>query len=398
MGNTDIQCLERFISENAELEELESIVNEFNIFTSLKIQFVEIRHSNFLSWLLDPSETHGLGDYFLKIFLKRLIDHAKSYDFSEISLVDIDFWDLDNVEVRREWKNIDLLIKDDENRFICVLENKIKSKEHGDQLERYFKTVTKELKNFKYIFVYLSVDGDLPENDENNNWIPYNYKQVSDSIEYLLKSKKSVLSDEIVIFVSHYLEMLRRYIMKESKVQELCQRIYKKHQRAIDLIIEHKPDRMEEISQMLQEVIKAHDQLIPDISSKTYIRFTARNLDFIPKLGSGWTRTKRILLFEFQNYDSGISLSLYIGPGDTNIRQQIFNIASANKSLFNATKEKLNNKWTSIYNLKVIDSNEYDNLEDEELKANLTKKFSEFIDKDLPRIENELLKLKADLV
>ncbi len=91
----DIQVLENFISENEELEDLESIVNQFNIFTSLRIEFLAIRHSNFLSWLIDPNETHGLGDYFLELFIKRVVKAANSFHIDTISLIDIDYWDLE---------------------------------------------------------------------------------------------------------------------------------------------------------------------------------------------------------------------------------------------------------------------------------------------------------------
>ena len=39
-----------------------------NIFSILRISRNEIRHSNFLCWLLDPNQSHGLGDIFLKRF------------------------------------------------------------------------------------------------------------------------------------------------------------------------------------------------------------------------------------------------------------------------------------------------------------------------------------------
>ena len=43
-----------------------------NIFQILKISNTEIRHSNFLSWLLDPLQSHKLGDIFLKRFLREV--------------------------------------------------------------------------------------------------------------------------------------------------------------------------------------------------------------------------------------------------------------------------------------------------------------------------------------
>ena len=59
----DIETLKSFIDDNEDLERLESILDRFNIFESLGLVRQEIRHSAFLRWLLDPSETHGLGDY-----------------------------------------------------------------------------------------------------------------------------------------------------------------------------------------------------------------------------------------------------------------------------------------------------------------------------------------------
>ena len=48
-----------------------------NIFQILRISNNEIRHSNFLSWLLDPNQSHKLGDVFLKRFLREIFSSNK---------------------------------------------------------------------------------------------------------------------------------------------------------------------------------------------------------------------------------------------------------------------------------------------------------------------------------
>ncbi len=65
MTETDLQALERFVAENDDLLKLEEQIGRFNIFDALGIARVEIRHSNFLAWLLTPGESHGQGDLFL---------------------------------------------------------------------------------------------------------------------------------------------------------------------------------------------------------------------------------------------------------------------------------------------------------------------------------------------
>jgi len=393
----DIQVLENFISENEELEDLESIVNQFNIFTSLRIESSEIRHSNFLSWLTDPNETHGLGDYFLKLLIKRIARIANSFQIDTVSLIDIDYWDLENSEVFREEKYIDLLIKDDKNKFVCVIENKIKSTEHDNQLQRYFNHVISEFPDYKKMFVYLTVEGEIPESDSSNNWIPFSYSQIVETIDYLLKSKGNTLSNEIHIFISHYLEMLRRYIVEDSNVHKLCRRIYIKHKRAIDLIIEFKPDRLYDISNMLQDIIDNDADLILDISNKSRIRFIPTNLDFIRKDGSGWTNTKRILLFEIQNIESGVRLYLYIGPGDHDLRKKIFDIASSRKSIFMYAVDKLSAKWKTLYRKSLIKADKYETMDNEELKSFFEVRLQQLKDKDISNIVKEFVPFKNEL-
>ena len=108
-----------------DLEELNNLTGHFNIFNALKLQNNEIRHSNFLAWLMTPYESHKLGDYFLKEFLKSAIkEYSLNTDIS-LSLKDIAFLKLDDAEIRREYKNIDLLIVSAQNKFVCIVENKI---------------------------------------------------------------------------------------------------------------------------------------------------------------------------------------------------------------------------------------------------------------------------------
>ena len=58
-----------------------------NIFSILRISKNEIRHSNFLCWLLDPNQSHGLGDIFLKRFLREVFSSDR---FEQVSQVDVE--------------------------------------------------------------------------------------------------------------------------------------------------------------------------------------------------------------------------------------------------------------------------------------------------------------------
>ena len=68
----ELKYLEDFILRNPDLDRLENLLEEFNIFETLKITHAEIRHSNVIAWLLNPTENHGLSNYFLKQLFKQL--------------------------------------------------------------------------------------------------------------------------------------------------------------------------------------------------------------------------------------------------------------------------------------------------------------------------------------
>src|SRR5438445_612442 len=128
-NSEDLNALEAFVVDNDDLLALESIIGRFNIFDALSIARAEIRHSNFLAFILDPAESHGQGQMFLKAVLMDLLRAAPAA-LRPFSPIDLDGVDLKGVNVRREWGHIDLLITCEEPPFAIVIENKVGSHEH----------------------------------------------------------------------------------------------------------------------------------------------------------------------------------------------------------------------------------------------------------------------------
>ena len=253
-GN-EIEILEQFVLNNPELEKLDNLLSQFNVFDTLNIVNAEIRHSNVLSWLLNPTSNHGIGDFFIKQFLKYLVSKNNEYLGNKISLFDFEVFNYSNLEIRREWNNIDILviISENEKNLAITIENKIKTSEHSNQLHRYRKIIEKEFPDYIRIYVYLTPD-DLIPSDEN--WINFNYNTIAGLIDDLLKNKRDVLNDNIYNFINQYNIILRRYIVGNSEIEQICRQIYKKHEKALDLIFQYKPDIDLEVSEYIQEKLK----------------------------------------------------------------------------------------------------------------------------------------------
>ena len=129
-------ALEEFLLDRNALPSIEKSFVGFNVFEAIGHTHAEERHSNFLGFLLDPQESHGLGDRFLREFILRTVKSVPR-DERTVDLVEIYLSELSSTLILREHRNIDIFAINDEEKFVVVIENKIRSKEHSNQLQRY---------------------------------------------------------------------------------------------------------------------------------------------------------------------------------------------------------------------------------------------------------------------
>lgn len=385
------KALEEFLMDIEILEKLETHISQFNVFETLGIVHTEIRHSNVLSWLLTPTENHGLGDYVVRKMIQTVSYHhydenrSDSCDPLKISL--IDYYDF---EVRREWKNIDILLVSNDNKIVVAIENKVWSGESGNQLKKYYNIIQQEFKSYEKLFVYLTPFGE--ESSDPDTWLSLSNSTVVDIIEKALDFKKDSISERVRLFVEQYLETVRRYIVGDNELEKIIRKIYYKHKKALDLIFEYKPDIYSEISNELQEFIANTPGLILDTSGKTYIRFTTDKLDqHFERNGSGWTSSKRLILFEFQNRDNKLVLKLIIGPGNKETREKFYEIALKNKDIFKGRAAKLRSQFTQIYSYEILPKHFDEEPDYQKIKQQMITKFKKFLENDLVRIEECLI-------
>lgn len=140
------------------LDRLEISVDRFNVFDSIGFVGQEVKHSRFLSFLLNPNQNHGLGN----LLLVRMLREALASASNTLSPDFFDVMDLNETLVHRERHNIDLLLTNESHRLAVIIENKVWSTEHPDQLNRYHEIVRKAYPGWHVFGIYLTPHGSQP--------------------------------------------------------------------------------------------------------------------------------------------------------------------------------------------------------------------------------------------
>lgn len=245
---TNEEALQNFLLDIGCLDELLPWTGKFNLFDVLKITRAEIRHSNMLGWLLNPNENHGLGDAFLRGILQRLVENDSDgrYDVFSVLLMD-----LYSFSVMREWKNIDILLTSSDEKTVIAIENKVGSHEHSNQLNRYREILEQEYPEYSRLCVFLTPDGETPSDVEN--WDILSYNDVVEVLEEV-NARIKILPD-VDLMIRNYIDIVRRDIVEDQQLIDICNKIYNKHKKALDLIFENRKDGKTQVSDAIRDTL-----------------------------------------------------------------------------------------------------------------------------------------------
>ena len=365
-----LQSLPKFAAD-PDLKRLRDLVekqrSEFDALDFLRLSNDEEFHSNFLAWLLNPQQNHGLGDYFVRYFLPLT---------GAIAGVDSSDWS--SMSVRREWPNVvdgvsgrlDILVVNHAERFLCAIENKVWSWEHSEQLTRYRRALEEHYPDYTRYHVFLSPAGTLPyREEEQEHWTAVNYKVVLQLVEQSISNSVNPVKEDVRAFLQQYAITLRRNIVSEANtnITELVRRIYLEHREAIELIIQYKPDFVAEARAIFREAIALQRDWIVFDERNNLIRF--RPMD--------WNRfivppnESPPLAFEFDwrwrgNYPR---LGLVFDPenaANKSARDKLHLACTQNPNLFVGI-QRLRASWLwLLFTEPILDDSHYSRWEDEE--------------------------------
>lgn len=158
----------------------------FNLFKTLEIQWREDVHSGIIAWLLDPEETHGLGEEFLCTFIRKIFNKELS-SYSPIKVIR---------ESQECGDRPDIVVEG--NNWWLLIENKIKSDEQDKQTIRYAsRWKNKGIIGENIFLVYLSPSGLSPESPD---FKPVSYRTILELLENMH------FQDDSNIFIRNFID------------------------------------------------------------------------------------------------------------------------------------------------------------------------------------------------
>lgn len=179
----------------------------FNIFEAFRIRNSELAWSAWIAYLLNPSEKHGKGDTFLKLFLEQLGLPNDYVLKTEEPIVERVIGSID-----KDYENggrIDIIIHDPETNNALIIENKIFAADQLKQLYRYYKDAKRRTEKYAdFRIYYLTLLGNDPS-----------YASIKGDDKYI--GKDGELQKGIHFYCISYISDIQKWLKKCLDVKDL---------------------------------------------------------------------------------------------------------------------------------------------------------------------------------
>ena len=260
----------------AELRKKEN--EKFNIFKILKLDKYEIRHSNFLAWLLNPKESHNLGDTFFKQFFQvALKKNVEDIDTSDIRIV-TEY----PANVEKTSRRIDILLYSATNNdFVCVIENKYGSEEHTGQCQAYKSFIEKysQFRNYsRKIYIFLDLDTPTDEQlyKELEGYKPITYRDIFNILSEIQQNLRQCNYASETI--KQYTEIIKEnYTMIDKEIKKQYRIIYDTYKEVFDIFEEYQKEFLNDIFEIMKNVIVCQKMRLKPFEKLNLIKYKDNN-------------------------------------------------------------------------------------------------------------------------
>ncbi|MFI5408067.1 PD-(D/E)XK nuclease family protein [Kaistia sp. UC242_56] len=362
--------IERLVLEDSDFQQLEAEFNCFCPFEAMGMVRAEIRHGNLLAYLLDPFRPHGFETRILRCFLMAVARHATIPAHTEaLRPLDVHLLDLQDAEVRREWRNIDLLIILSSAKLVIPIELKIDASQGNEQLKRYRKIIEEAWpkdEGWRHISVFLSKRDEEPE--DGDHWSPLALSAVAAELEGLNKSSVGVSTAAPLL--ESYLRMLRRHHLEDDRLDNLARKLWSRHGEALAFLADNRPDAVGNLFASLRDrrqdiaerISGPNRGMAPDFDQTNVLRFGFKPWDELPGFRSAqWTETKRLILLELKREGTKLVAYLYLGPGQSNDRERYWSAVEGAR--LHRPTSRPGREWMCLAKSEIFKSKENDEID-----------------------------------
>lgn len=333
--------LSRLVVDSDEFTLIDARTHQFCPFEAIGMVRQEIRHSNFLAYLLDPARPHGIGDVALRAFLMTLAEGNSA------QRLDFHFRDLSSAKIWRERDHIDILIEIPPGKskgLVVAIEIKVDASERDAQLSDYANRVTARYprREWDTLFCFLTPDGRDGQSHGSSDWASLSFGELLSALEAAI-TREGITGEGTKLFDFYHSMMKRHDIVKDSPDPELdraVQAIWAKHKEALEFLIANRPDPLNDLlleldenqasfAEALSEAVNFN--IAPDSRVHRWRRFSfpALSEDF-PKMFDGdtsWIASGAQLVLELTAENDTIVASFAVGPScaDNELRENLIN-------------------------------------------------------------------------
>ncbi len=301
-----------------ELKDLEDSLGGFSLFHTLGLESRELAHSQVLAWLLQPSESHGFGELFLRRWLMRVVRDAESTDqrlpsAPEIEAVDWVQINVDTEVAMSREERLDVVVtlrergQHKEPLWVVAIEVKVDSEEGDNQLGRYKAILEKRLPTAeRQVFVYLTKEDLIPGDP---SWTRCGFDTVLETLKEGLSQKSGAIGAGPKLLLENYRDLLEEQFVNEDKIVQAVRNIVTAHREAVELILKYKSDPLREWTRRLRvELVKKAAEFsiaVKEGDGRNYIEFAPTSWNPPSKL----KRAPVLCVLDVQ--ESGVGLRVY---------------------------------------------------------------------------------------
>ena len=324
VDNQDIQNVEnKHIRFNEAFNKSQKNLNIFYILPRTIRD--EASHSQFLTWLLNPEASHGLGYTFLDKFL------SKSVGIEKEKFIRID----NEKKGNKSAKKIDILIELSDS-LVCI-ENKVDSNEGKTQLNDYIKILKDDYPLKDHKFIYLTPKGEEPSNEiyhdvsyslifeilkeifyskNLNSLNAESIKHIKDYVNLIYQDIGNIKDEfnddayEICLKYRNLFEKLNNYefdkknlIKKNPGLKDTVEHMLTNYKNIVKIIKETGIKNIErkKVENVLIKLLE-RENLFVTYCNDSYVRFITKDMKeyfHSPSLRQGWHGGKWLFSFEF---------------------------------------------------------------------------------------------------